>query len=163
MGSYKIPGPLEWKRTGRLIGVIIDMKKLIFTLIVTGICYHQAFAQRKLTDDELNKSTASKIKFEDTSACGNIDNWVLSDIKANTIFLFLQSGIAPVTYANDTAFEKRYSIYYNDFACEGFNDYKCIIKYDSEIFDYLTKKYGRKWMHEIRKDVIGFHEWKKSR
>ncbi len=29
------------------------------------------------------------------------------------------------------------------------------------VFDYLTIVYGKKWIKEIRKDVIGLSNWKK--
>ena len=116
---------------------------------------------RKLTDEEINNSTANKINFINTLNCDQVDELFKKDITNRTVFLFLQGGIAPVVYTTDQEFESKYGIYFHDFGCIS-PDYKCIIKYNSRVFDYLAKNYGKKWKKEIRKDVIGLKEWNKK-
>jgi hypothetical protein len=71
----------------------------------------------------------------------------------------LQGGISPKVYTTDQDFESRFDIYFFDFGCTS-PDYKCIIRYNTRIFEYLTSKYGQRWLKKIRKDVIGLARWK---
>ena len=134
----------------------------ILIFLFTSISQISSGQNRQLTDSALNKSTALKIKFVEPPDCNQIEEWGKSDISKKTIFLFLQGGIAPIVYSSDKKFENKYGIYFYDFGCIGMPDYKCVIKYDNMVFDYLTSIYGKKWQKEIRKDVIGFAEWKKN-
>ncbi|MHA6249116.1 FEKKY domain-containing protein [Pontibacter sp. CAU 1760] len=76
------------------------------------------------------------------------------DIKYQRPRLLLVGGIAPVVYANQQKFEQRYDVAYHDFGCVAPNE-KCIALYNKVVFEYLDKRYGRKWRKEVRKDVIG--------
>lgn len=116
---------------------------------------------RELTDDEYNNSTAGKITFVNPETCEQIDEWIKADFKNKNVYLFLQGGIAPIEYTTDKDFENKYGIYFYDFGCVPPTE-KCVIEYNSQVFDYLTKKYGKKWKREIRNDVIGFKEWKRK-
>lgn len=116
---------------------------------------------RELTDAEYNNSTAGKITFVDSETCEQIDEWIKADFKNNNVYLFLNGGIAPVEYTSDKDFENKYGIRFYDFGCVPPNE-KCVIEYNSRVFDYLTKEYGKKWKREIRDDVIGFKEWKRK-
>ena len=100
-----------------------------------------------------------KIRFADPVTCDNINEWLKSDIDNKTIILFLESGEVPKVYANDKNFENKYGIYFYDFGDVGMPDYKCVIKYNYLVFDYLTKVYGKRWKKEIRKDIIGLSKW----
>lgn len=135
-----------------------ELKILILLIFISSISFGQ---NRKLTDDEINNSTAIKINFATTDSCSEIDEWYKSDLKKGIIFIFLQGGIAPVEFENDGKFENKYGIYLYDFGCVAPN-YKCVKKYNSKVFDYLTLKFGKKWKKEIRKDIIGFKEWKRA-
>ena len=130
-----------------------------FTLTLSQFAFGQ---NRKLTDEEINNSTAVKIGFVETPKCDQVDELFKKDLGNKTIFLFLQGGIAPMVYTTDNAFENKYGIYFHDFGCVS-PDYNCIIKYNSKVFDYLNKTYGNKWKREIRKDVIGLKEWNKKK
>jgi hypothetical protein len=41
-----------------------------------------------------------------------MDNWFKNDVKKNTIFLFLKSGLVPTAYAKD-------KVFIEDFGCTG--------------------------------------------
>lgn len=134
---------------------------LLLLLLIT--LYQISFPQsRVLTDEDLNRSTAHKIIFEDTLSCDDVEKWIKSDIANKTLFIFIQGGIAPVYYSNDRKFENKYGVYFNDFGDTGPPSDVCIKKYNYYVFEYLIKTYGREWIKEMRKDVIGFSEWKKS-
>jgi len=137
------------------------MKLLSSVALFLIIGYQFAFGQnRKLTDDDINKSSAVKMVFADTVRdCDEMDEWVRTDIKNKTVFLFLQGGIAPKAYTTDNAFENKYNIYFFDFGCTA-PDPKCAIRYNEKVFEYLTGAYGKKWMKEIRKDIMGLAQWK---
>jgi hypothetical protein len=130
----------------------------IISFLLFATCQFAFGQNRKLMDDELNNSTVTKFKFADTT-CAEIDGWLKSDIKNHSIFLFLQGGIAPVIYPKDTVFENKYGVYFYDFGCIS-PGYECVIKYNEGVFEYLTNAYGKKWMKKIRKDIIGFSQWK---
>lgn len=83
-------------------------------------------------------------------------------LKNNSIFLFLASVINPVTHEEDEIFEKKHQIYYKDFGCVA-PSYECMIQYNQRVFEFLNKKFGNKWQKEIRKDVVGFKEWRKNK
>jgi hypothetical protein len=140
--------------------------KCIVTFIITFlILYHtNSKAQNKILPDvESNNSTAAKITFADTlKNCMVIDEWFKSDVKTHKTFLFIQGGEAPHVYTTDKNFEKKYKIHFNDLGCIVL-DLKCITRYNNQVFDYLTSIYGKKWVKEIRKDIVGLSQWKKSR
>lgn len=116
---------------------------------------------RELTDEEYNNSTAVKMTFVNPETCEEINEWIKADFNNKNVYLFLQGGIAPVEYTTDKEFENEYGIYFYDFGCVPLSE-KCVIEYNSRVFDYLTKEYGKKWKREIRDDVIGFKEWKRK-
>ncbi|WP_396191235.1 hypothetical protein [Flavobacterium sp.] len=131
------------------------IKKIIYILyFLSSIVYCQT-----KTFDEANKSgNISKVLLEDN--CEEIKALVEIDIKNDSKFIFLQGGIAPVRYHNDSDFEKKYNIYFYEQGCIGS---KCSENYNFIIFDYLNKTYGEKWLKEIRKDALGLLKWKKNK
>jgi len=78
----------------------------------------------------------------------------LSDIKKGKPRLLLAGGIAPVIEIGQEKFEKEYDIEYYEYGCTS-PPTECMNQYNKVIFEYLTKKYGRKWKRKVRKDVIG--------
>lgn len=130
------------------------MKQLLILLFISNFTFGQF---KKLTDEEINNSGASKINF--ITNCNEAEKLAETDIKNETIFLFLQSGEAPIIYNEDKIFEKKYNINFYEQGCIGSN---CAKKYNQVIFDYLLKKYGKKWIKQIRRDTIGFKDWKKQ-
>lgn len=137
----------------------LKLNILFFFILISQLTFGQ---NRELTDEEYNNSTAVKINFANSETCEEINEWIKTDLDNNTIFLFLQGGIAPIEYVTDKDFENKYGIYFFDFGCVA-PDYKCVIKYNNLVFDYLTEKFGNKWSKKIRKDVIGLKEWKRNK
>ncbi|WP_148044347.1 FEKKY domain-containing protein [Sinomicrobium pectinilyticum] len=85
-----------------------------------------------------------------------------SDIKNGTPFLLLMGGIAPVMVETDPEFEKKYGIFFYEYGCTGPDD-KMLTAYNETVFDFLTDTFGKKWMREVRDDVIGLKAWKRKR
>ncbi len=130
------------------------MKQLLILLFLSNLAFGQS---KKLSDEVINNSGASKINF--IKDCNEVNKLAETDIKNETIFLFLQSGEAPIIYSKDVTFEKEYNIKFYEQGCIGSN---CTKEYNKIIFNYLLNKYGKKWIKQIRKDVIGFKDWKKQ-
>jgi len=117
-----------------------------------------AFGQsKKLTNEEIKISGVSKINFIEN--CNEATKLAETDIKNEIIVLFLQSGEAPIIYYEDEIFKKKYNVFFYEQGCIGSN---CTKEYNKIIFNYLLNKYGKKWIKQIRKDVIGFKDWKKQ-
>ncbi|TQI71121.1 hypothetical protein JM79_2047 [Gramella sp. Hel_I_59] len=143
------------------------MKKVI--IILTLIFSNSSFAQENgqeeivfsrignLTDEQINSSGPAKLLFAKKS---EIRNLAKQDLENGNPFLLLQGGIAPVIIATDPQFEDKYKIYFYEYGCTG-PDQSLIEDYNKIIFSYLTDQYGKKWIKEVRDDVVGLNEWKK--
>jgi hypothetical protein len=83
------------------------------------------------------------------------------DIRANAPFLLVASGIAPVVYASDAAFEGQFRVRYFDEGCTG-PSHACLMSYNQRVFNYLQATYGKRWQRVVRKDVVGLKEWKRK-
>lgn len=82
----------------------------------------------------------------------------LTDIKAETIFLLLPGGLVGTKInATDTLFENKYKLKYISRGCIRFSSDN-EREYNSAIFNYLDKKYGRTWRKEVRPDIIGLKQ-----
>ena len=97
----------------------------------------------------------------DFTVCLDIEKAFKSDSMNGNIFLLLQGGIVPVVNVTDKHFEQKYEVHYFDFGCISPND-DCIKKYNFQVLDYLNSNHPKEWKNEIRKDVIGFKEWKEK-
>ncbi|MBQ4818612.1 carboxypeptidase-like regulatory domain-containing protein [Aquimarina sp. MMG016] len=78
----------------------------------------------------------------------------LDHIKIGEINILLSGGIAPVIYQSDEKFSKKYKLKFVEFGCEAVSE-ESLYEYNKIVFEYLDKKYGKKWRKEIREDVIG--------
>ncbi|HEX8348512.1 MAG TPA: hypothetical protein VF598_01000, partial [Hymenobacter sp.] len=83
------------------------------------------------------------------------------DLAKGAPILLLQSGISPAVYTADNAFEQKFGVRYFDEGCSA-PSRECMIAYNARVFKYLQRNYAKAWWKEVRKDVIGFKEWKKS-
>lgn len=136
------------------------MKKpilLILFIFQTLFVFGQS---RVLTENDYNKSGAIKLIFVTTK--GEAVELAKKDIEKGKPFILLQSGISSIVFSTDSTFENKYNVYYYEQGCVG-PDYELMKAYNFVIFDFLTNKYGKKWRREIRKDVIGFSEWKQKK
>jgi hypothetical protein len=75
------------------------------------------------------------------------------DIKNGEPKLLLSGGIAPWFGEDDDVFEKKYGFKYYEFGCQHVV-MECVEAYSSIVFDYLDKKFGKKWRKEVRSDVL---------
>ena len=130
------------------------MKQLFVILLISNFC----LAQTKQLDIEYNNSGVSKIHFVDNPE--QAKNLALSDIQIGKIFVIIHSGNGPIVYLSDSIFENKYNLKFNELGCVGS---KFAINYNYEIFEYLHETFGKKWTKEIRKDALGFKQWKKNR
>jgi hypothetical protein len=83
------------------------------------------------------------------------------DIRANAPFLLVASGIAPVVYTSDAAFEGQFRVRYFDEGCTG-PSRACLMTYNQRVFNYLQATYGKRWQRVVRKDVVGLKEWRRK-
>ena len=113
----------------------------------------------ELSDEQLNNSGASKLTF--ITDIKEAEKMAELDIKNGNPFLLLMGGIAPTIIATDPQFEKEYGIYFYEFGCTG-PENDIIIAYNRIVFEHLNSTKGKKWIKEVRDDVIGFKEWKRN-
>ncbi|MCX2477237.1 hypothetical protein OQZ33_23085 [Pedobacter sp. MC2016-05] len=115
-----------------------------------------SYGQLKPTDEQVDRSGASKLVFAETlSQAINLAN---ADIIEGIRFLLLKSGISPVVLARDEKFQQDYKIFYYESGCAGPNE-KIAIEYNRVMFKHLTQAYGKKWLKNVRKDVLGLKRY----
>ena len=78
----------------------------------------------------------------------------LDDLKQGKVNILLSGGIAPVIYKGDKKFAEKYKVDFIEYGCEAVSE-RSLIEYNKTIFEYLDKKFGKKWREEIRDDVLG--------
>jgi len=78
----------------------------------------------------------------------------LDHIQLGKINILQSGGIASVIYKSDKKFSKKYNVNFTDFGCEAVAE-ESIYEYNKTVFEYLDKKYGKKWRKEIRKNIVG--------
>jgi len=87
-------------------------------------------------------------------------NKAKQDWKNGEAKLYLFGGIAPIENSiKDNKFERKFKVQYIDFGCDT-EIYECISEYNKYIFKNLDIKFGQKMRKLIRKDIIGFKEYK---
>jgi hypothetical protein len=77
-----------------------------------------------------------------------------SDIRNKKPRLFLNGGIAPTVYFEDTKIEKKFKFKYEDFGCLS-PEKECLVQYNETIFGYFDKIYGLSWRNQVRQDIVG--------
>ncbi len=135
------------------------MKNLIILFFIS-LCLDSYGQAKKLTDDQLNFSGANKLLLLDN--INKVKAIATNDIKRDIPFLLLQSGEAPIGYPADSLFQSKYNINYFEFGCIG-PTIGYAAEYNKYSFEYLDAKFGKKWRREIRKDVIGLKQYRKSK
>ncbi|HEY0092516.1 MAG TPA: hypothetical protein VGB43_08530 [Flavobacterium sp.] len=109
----------------------------------------------------VNGQTSEHSNIAAAKNAGEAREMAKSDIKGQSISLFVQGGFAPTVGKSDLPFENKYHLKIRDFGCTAL-EYKIISAYNHEIFRHLTAQYGSEWITEIRKDVIGLREFKQK-
>ncbi|MBT2557265.1 hypothetical protein J7E24_05680 [Hymenobacter sp. ISL-91] len=140
------------------------MQILVFILITSSLTFSTLSVvgqQRKLTLEEYSSSGVNKLTFY-SAECAKASSLAEIDIVKQMPFLVLKSGLAPQAFASDTTFENTYGVFYKETGCVG-PVQECVVLYNQRIFEYLMDTYGNRWMRTVRKDVVGFREWKKKR
>jgi hypothetical protein len=136
----------------RTIGNLrIIVNELGFSLLDTSITLTTHRASDTLLVNQLNLNNRVVRLFYNKSTA-------LADIKAETIFLLLPGGLVGTKInATDTLFENKYKLKYISRGCIRFSSDN-EREYNTTIFNYLDKKYGRTWRKEVRPDIIGLKQ-----
>ena len=82
-----------------------------------------------------------------------------SDIKNNTVTLYILGGFAARVYEGDAEFQEKYRVKYHDFGClapVNLNFYK---DYNLLVYAYLNVTHGTEWQSRIRPNSIGWENW----
>ena len=117
----------------------INMFNKTTKLFITGIIL-------LLTAVQLNAQGDSCIKFNREKA--------LLEIKNKSPKIVIVGGIIRAARPGDDKFAKKFKIQFIDTGCVMENT-DCIAAYNKATFEYLDKKYGKKWRKYSRKDLIG--------
>ena len=115
------------------------MFKEITKILITGIFL-------VLCSLQLNAQRDSCIKFNREKA--------LQEIKNKSPRIVIVGGIIRAGRPGDDKFAKKYKIQFVDTGCV-IEDSDCIAAYNKATFEYLDKKYGKKWRKYVRQDLIG--------
>lgn len=134
------------------------MRRIFLFLIFFTIQFGLA-QSGKPSIESINASGAVRISFVQNQK--EAEKLAETDLDNGIQVLFLQSGIAPVTYTTDELFENKYKVYYYEFGCIS-PEHSFVKAYNNQVFIFLDKKFGKDWRKKIRKDIIGFKEYKKS-
>jgi hypothetical protein len=113
------------------------MKQLIALLFILALSTSTYAQEKKITAQE---------KFK-------------TDLKNNTVSLYVLSGIVSKATPADEGFQKKFGVKYHDFGCVVPMDADFYEEYNKLVFTHLKKRFAKKWEKDIRKDAMGFDEW----
>jgi hypothetical protein len=137
------------------------MRKTLFTISV--ILSISAFSQEEIeTVDSNNFQNSNVSKVIIANNIYEAEIFAKEDIENSSLFLIVPGGIVPTIYASDFDFKSNYGVSMINFGCEPL-DRKVAVAYNVKVFDFLIENYGKKWLNEIRDDVIGLVEYKKKK
>lgn len=137
------------------------MRKTLFTVSV--ILSISAFSQEEIeTVDSNNFQNSYVSKVIIANNISEAEKFAKEDIENKSLFLIVPGRIAPTIYASDFDFKSNYGISMINFGCETL-DKKVVVAYNMKVFDLLIANYGKKWLKEIRDDVIGLAEYKEKK
>lgn len=129
------------------------LKKGVYTLLLreesnfSGIIVPDSIIQ-------LDNISVKNLDLIGTLECEFNNEVAVLHIKEDTPGLIVKGGIAPVIYESDQKFKKEFIVEYIILGCE-VPPNECITSYNQTIFNFLDKKYGKKWRKTVRKDVVG--------
>ena len=115
--------------------------KQIMKAIIAGV-----FSLFLITCQQGNAQKGNCVKFNREKSLKEIEN------KSPKIVIV--GGIVRAARPGDDKFAKRYHIQFIDTGCV-LEDNDCLAAYNKATFEYLDKKFGRKWRKQARKDLIG--------
>lgn len=120
------------------------MKSLFLALLISS----SLFAQEEKNPVKCNRHEviSAKMNFEE-------------DLKQNKITIYLQGGIVSVVKKNDLEFALNHGISYHDFGCMAPGNISYYEKYNQNVFNYLLRKFGKKWISEMNSNAFGFQKW----
>lgn len=104
-----------------------------------------------ISDSILNNSYAHKL-----SSANNVNEakiFALEDIKNNTPFLFLNSGVAPSFSFSQLEFEEKYGVFYYRNGCSSTNQELKKI-YNAVILNMILEKYGQQAIGEVDQNIV---------
>ncbi|MEQ8908958.1 MAG: carboxypeptidase-like regulatory domain-containing protein [Vicingaceae bacterium] len=100
------------------------------------------------------KVDSTKLPFNTADYAFNA-NTANRDILNDSISLLLLGGIVTRAITDeDSKFEEKYKVNFLSRGCIRLGEDN-EAEYNKVMFEYLDKKYGKKWRKEVRKDVIG--------
>jgi len=135
---------------------------LLLCCVAPVACLAQVDSTLLDRSTRMNQSGCRQVYWvEQADNCAAATSLAERDVRANTPFLILSSGEAPVMFTTDAAFEKRFKAEYYEMGCIA-PPAACALAYNCRIFDYLQATYGKTWQRQVRKDVIGLKEWKRQ-
>ncbi|MHA3788064.1 FEKKY domain-containing protein [Flavobacterium hauense] len=86
-----------------------------------------------------------------------------NDLKKNIVTLYQLGGFAPKAKTQiDLDFQLKYKIRYYDFGCLAPVNISFYEDYNLIALNYLTEKFGRDTIKDVRKDILGFDKWSKK-
>jgi len=111
-------------------------------------------AKPKEFEVEIKSNSVSNFDLIVDANCEVDKETAILDIQNDKPRLLLISGIAPYVTTEDYHFAKKYQIKFQDFGDTPPAE-ECVRQYNQTVFDYLDKKFGKKWRVEVRDDVVG--------
>lgn len=85
------------------------------------------------------------------------------DIELGEAVIFAEGGEPPIIYGVEKTFEEKFGIQYIVPGCVRGPDSKYWPDYNMVIFNYLTERFGNKWKAFLRKDTVGYKQWKRNK
>ncbi len=111
------------------------MKTLVLVIILAITTV--GFAQQPCNKGRLGKTVQDQFE---------------SDLKDNSLKLYVMGGIAAVITTEDREVASKYNFSFHDFGCLA-PDISYYKSYNSYMVSYLNKKYGNEWQKDIRKNL----------
>lgn len=132
--------------------------KLILEVPSEAGDYFTAIFDTILVLDKVFKTNLKLVRrcFDCCSDYGVDKQRALKDVKEGKPALYLPpTGISGDMnlMPNDFKFEEKYHVKYQAQGCT-FPDFECLRSYNLVVFEFLDKKFGRKWRNEARNNVL---------
>lgn len=117
------------------------MQKQIMKAVMAGV-----ISVFLITGQQGNAQNYNCVKFNREKSLKEIENKLPK--------IVIVGGIVRAARPGDDKFARKYHIQFIDTGCV-LEDNDCLAAYNKATFEYLDKKYGRKWRKHARQDLIG--------